>query len=282
MDISKCFNGFGRLPVSILLKRMGMGGKQLNFWSRSISRMTRSVLLLGSYSEPVAARASCAEGDPLAVAAMVSIGFMWYRLMASVGVRCTVFADDWTWQVVHTKLRIEALRLTHSFLRALRLTSDPCKCWSWSTTVQGRRAWPDINIAVMGSPRHYKLALAERELGMFLTTPVAIIWVVRLTEFRIAFLGYHVWNPCLFPFLKRRSCCSLISGLQFSMASREFISGNPTSINCGLVHHVYIDFKDTFHISGVGLACDFEVCDRPFAICYWAYIDDLAAYDAGG
>lgn len=168
LDISKCFNGFGRLPIQMLLQRLGLGKKQSAFWIKSLAGMSRTVLLLGSYSQPQVASTGCAEGDPMAVTAMVAIGFNWHSLMTSLGLRATAFADDWSWTSGNFPLHVEALKLTHEFLKALRLTSDPRKCWCWSTTASGRAAWSKVNLQVMGNPRHYKIALAERELGVFL------------------------------------------------------------------------------------------------------------------
>lgn len=99
---------------------------------------------------------------------MVSVGYAWFETMSRLGMMPSVFADDWSWHGDQPKQHLEALLATQRFLVALKFHSDPRKCWCWGTDKAARKAWDSINEQVMGLPTHYKISLAERELGVFM------------------------------------------------------------------------------------------------------------------
>ncbi len=121
---------------------------------------------MGSQSPPSLATTGLAEGDPLAVAAMIMVGFLWVKLLERLGVATSVFADDWQWFGSSVETHIAVLQETQRLLSALKLHSDPRKCWVWGTTSQARKDWSRIALAVTGNPRSYRLCFAERELGV--------------------------------------------------------------------------------------------------------------------
>ena len=168
LDISKCFNRFGRLPISLLLQKNGFDEINCAFWVNSLNRMSRSASIFECSSKPSYTTTGLAEGDPLSVCGMVLAGYGWHVLITSTGAITAVFADDWSWMAELPGVHIEAMKATQRYLKALRLVSDPAKCWCWGTTKKARLAWKSINDAVVGSPQHFSISLAERELGVFM------------------------------------------------------------------------------------------------------------------
>jgi ribonuclease HI len=168
LDISKCFNRFGRMPIALFLRKNGFDQQSCDMWISSIGRMTRSACILGSVSEPVQATTGLAEGDPLSVCGMILVGYGWHFLVSETGAVTAVFADDWSWMATEVSVHIAAMKVTQQYLLSLKLVSDPAKCWCWGTTKKARLAWAKINEAVVGSPRHFAVSIAERELGVFM------------------------------------------------------------------------------------------------------------------
>ena len=76
LDITKCFNGFGRIPSMWMMQSNGMTKAHADFWLKSMEKMSRTVFLGGSYSQPRFSTTGCAEGDPIAVCVMVQIGHL--------------------------------------------------------------------------------------------------------------------------------------------------------------------------------------------------------------
>eukprot|EP00438_Fugacium_kawagutii_P022909 Skav224171 [mRNA] locus=scaffold2007:382978:386172:+ [translate_table: standard] len=169
LDIEKCFNTFGRLPVTCLMKYHGMGLQHADTWLHSIRAMTRTASLLDSFSEPHGSSTGLAEGDPLAVCVMVLVGYTWHSLVSVVeDIWTSIFADDWQWHAESAESHIRALRITIAFLEAMKLTLDPHKSWSWGTTAKARKLWSTINLEVVGSPRHFAVTTTEKVLGVCL------------------------------------------------------------------------------------------------------------------
>eukprot|EP00438_Fugacium_kawagutii_P012851 Skav225689 [mRNA] locus=scaffold2526:48397:52710:+ [translate_table: standard] len=169
LDIEKCFNAFGRLPVSLLMQYHGMGHDHAMLWLQSLKGMSRTAVLLDSFSEPSPCTTGLAEGDPLAVCVMVLVGYTWHVLVSScVPIWTSIFADDWQWHADEPQHHIAALRQTIAFLKALKLTMDPHKSWSWGTTPKARKAWNAINLAVVGSPKYFTITRTEKVLGVCL------------------------------------------------------------------------------------------------------------------
>eukprot|EP00438_Fugacium_kawagutii_P025691 Skav203438 [mRNA] locus=scaffold1836:265307:269464:+ [translate_table: standard] len=169
LDIEKCFNGFGRVPLVELLRYHGMGTTASTAWLHSLQRMSRCAVLLDSVSEAQYASTGLAEGDPLSVCGMIAVGLTWYRLIViHADADPTVFADDWNWSASQPSQHVRALKLTIQFLQSLRLNLDPKKSWCWGTSPAARKAWLDINNEVVGSPMYFRIAHAEKVLGVFM------------------------------------------------------------------------------------------------------------------
>ena len=168
LDIAKCFNALGRLPALHLLRHGGFGPKHSQFWSLSLGKMTRTACFLDTSSCPSAATTGLPEGDPLAVCAIVMFGLLWASPLLSVGIRCSLFYDDWSWTSDRADHHILALRHTQDFLAALQLHSDPSKCWCWGSTPKARKAWEQVNLAVTGAPDTYRVSSSEKALGVLM------------------------------------------------------------------------------------------------------------------
>ena len=168
LDICKCFNGFGRLPVITALVQSGFPRDQAQMWSKSLAGMTRSLDALQSCSTLSPATTGLAEGDPLSVCGMVIIGNCWYRFTLCLGICVSIYADDWSWEGCDPQQHILAIKMTEQFLKSLKLVADPSKIWVWGATSKSRKQWEMISIQVVGHPKAYRISMAEKELGVLL------------------------------------------------------------------------------------------------------------------
>lgn len=166
LDITKCFNGFGRIPSMWMMQSNGMTKAHADFWLKSMEKMSRTVFLGGSYSQPRFSTAGCAEGDPIAVCVMVQIGHLWYRLVSLSGVSASAFADNWSWEGRTPEEHVQASLMTQRLLQALRLHSDPAKCWAWGSGPKAKKGWDEISALVFGSPGRIRTAFSEKDLGV--------------------------------------------------------------------------------------------------------------------
>lgn len=168
LDIAKCFNAVGRWPAVKLLTRAGMSQNFANMWHLSLSVMSRVVCMMDNVSDEHPASTGLPEGCPLSVCAMIQIGHGWQCILAAYGVDVSVFADDWSWFACTPEQHILAMRATAAWLKALKLHSDPAKCWVWGATPLAKKQWAKINELVVGSPTAYRLVFAEKNLGAFI------------------------------------------------------------------------------------------------------------------
>eukprot|EP00438_Fugacium_kawagutii_P017647 Skav235521 [mRNA] locus=scaffold625:1005043:1008354:+ [translate_table: standard] len=166
LDITKCFNAIGRRPTYELFLKGGMCRDHADFWFHSLGNMSRTAIILSSYSETYEASTGLPEGDPASVLGMILIGYNWSELLKMEGLRTSVFADDWTWDGESVNAHIRAMQLTDRFLRCLRLTSDPSKCWAWGATPKARKMWGQISLELTGDPKHIQITTAEKALGV--------------------------------------------------------------------------------------------------------------------
>lgn len=91
---------------------------------------------------------------------------VWGKVTKEAEVWTSIFADDWQWNADVASQHVKALRFTIYYLKALRLTLDPRKSWSWGTTPQARKAWAAINREVVGHPKHFAVSRMEKVLGV--------------------------------------------------------------------------------------------------------------------
>ena len=168
LDICKCFNAFGRLPVILAMRKCGFPESMACFWKSSLNQMSRTLMALGSFSCPEKATTGLPERDPLSVCGMAVIGFCWSHLLKCINVIVSVYADDWSWMGTHPRQHILAIRLTQDFLQSLKLHADPSKIWVWGSSPEARKQWSKISLEITGNPRSYRVATAEKELGIYL------------------------------------------------------------------------------------------------------------------
>ena len=166
LDITKCYNAFPRAPLVWLLVSQGMSSEEASLWQLSMLNMSRVVQMSDSYSTPVKASTGMAEGDPIAVCGMALVAFLWHSLLVPTGAEPSSFADNWSWIASTGQQHLAALRITHRLLLAMKLSSDPAKCWAWGTDSVSRKAWHEISVLVFGNPRAIKVVLEEKDLGV--------------------------------------------------------------------------------------------------------------------
>ena len=94
LDLLKCFNTLPRQPLLHLLQKLGTPDHIVRTWRTWLSASTRTLIV---NREPGPFRPSttgCAEGDPLSVAAIVALGYLWYVVVHAQGVQPYVLIDN--------------------------------------------------------------------------------------------------------------------------------------------------------------------------------------------
>lgn len=61
---------------------------------------------------------------------------------------------------------VQALLITQRLLKALKLHSDPAKCWAWGSSSKSRKGWEEISAFVFGSPMCIRTSISEKDLGV--------------------------------------------------------------------------------------------------------------------
>ena len=168
LDICKCFNGFGRLPVVLFMQHCGFPRRFALFWKKSLDRMSRSLFALDTFSTPVGASTGLPEGDPLSVCGMAVIGYGWAKLLECLHLIVSVYVDDWSWIGSCARQHILAIRMTQDYLKSLKLHADPSKIWVWGSSREARKQWEAISLEIAGTPNAFRVASAEKELGIYL------------------------------------------------------------------------------------------------------------------
>lgn len=215
LDITKCFNGFPRIPVMWLLRAEGFTQSDHDLWLNSMACMSRVVQLGMSCSTPHIATTGMAEGDPLAVCGMAQIANMWFRLFAKCNVAPSSFADNWSWFGNCVEDHIAALSYTHEFLKVLGLESDPQKCWAWGSSKYARNMWHEISQRVFGSPKTIQVVLEEKDLGVQMHYAAVTHLGCALDRLEAGIAKIHrLWHA---PYQIDRKCFLIQSGIYPSM-----------------------------------------------------------------
>lgn len=99
---------------------------------------------------------------------MAVIGYGWAKLLECLHLIVSVYVDDWSWIGSCARQHILAIRMTQDYLKSLKLHADPSKIWVWGSSKEARKQWEAISLEITGTPNAFRVASAEKELGIYL------------------------------------------------------------------------------------------------------------------
>ena len=132
MDLAKAFNLIPRYPAAILMNRLGVPWWCLQFWLKSLSRMSRSPVIAGSLGSPIGSTTGVPEGDVWSILAMLAISALFYFRNFSPRVSPFAYADNWAWISKTIKDNFDSWVKTLNLVSALRMIISISKSWIWT------------------------------------------------------------------------------------------------------------------------------------------------------
>ena len=94
LDLLKCFSTLPRQPLLYLLQKLGTPEHIVRTWRTWLSASTRTLIVNREPGPFCPSTTGCAEGDPLSVAAIVALGYLWYVVVHAQGVQPYVLIDN--------------------------------------------------------------------------------------------------------------------------------------------------------------------------------------------
>ena len=108
LDLVKAFNNFGRFPLSLAMRKMGIPEYITTFWIQSLARMKRFLFHKSSLSTGIPSTTGVPEGCSLSVLAMISLSTVYYYKLHAVGTFPYAYADNWSWFTSTQKAHFQA------------------------------------------------------------------------------------------------------------------------------------------------------------------------------
>ena len=133
MDLAKAFNLIPRFPAAVLMNRLGVPWWCLQFWLRSLSKMSRSPVIAGSLGMTIDSTTGVPEGDVWSILAMLAVSALFYFRNLSPCMTPFAYADNWAWLSKTIKDNFDSWVKTLNLVSALRMVISIPKSWLWST-----------------------------------------------------------------------------------------------------------------------------------------------------
>lgn len=129
LDLVKCCNLVRRIFAGDVLRLFRCPEDVINKWTASTKALIRFWELDGIVSISKPSTTGLAEGDPIAVAIMVSISAIWVFLgpPLSPSVNASAFADNWSWAATDPSLHKTFVKATKAVCAIGSLEIDPAK-----------------------------------------------------------------------------------------------------------------------------------------------------------
>ena len=144
LDLTKAFNQFPRVPVIMILQRMGVPQKFLDHWLNSLTAMEKYFDHRSWISEPMTTTTGVVEGDSLSVVGMIGIAVFWWQTIRQQGIYPMAYADNLSWYADQFYKHHQVLQNTISIFNMLRIPIDWNKTWVWGTTRADYRSWEQL------------------------------------------------------------------------------------------------------------------------------------------
>ena len=141
LDLTKAFNQFPRVPVTMILEHMGVPRQYLAAWTNSLASMEKHFDHRNWISEPLRSTTGVVEGDSLSVVGMIGIAACWWNTVSTPGIHPMAYADNLSWYADNFYLHRQVLQNTIDLFSKLRIPIDWNKTWVWGTSKADYRSW---------------------------------------------------------------------------------------------------------------------------------------------
>ena len=165
LDLVKAFNNFGRFPLSLAMRKMGIPEYITTFWIKSLARMKRYLYHKSSLSEGIPSTTGVPEGCSLSVLAMLALSTVYYFKLQVVGTFPYAYADNWSWFTTTQKAHFQAYILMLNLVHSLKLQIDFKKSWHWATTKSFRDGCDNFKFLFPNETGKVTIRTCVKDLG---------------------------------------------------------------------------------------------------------------------
>ena len=165
MDLAKAFNLIPRFPAAILMNRLGLPWWCLQFWLRSLSKMSRSPIICGTMGTCIDSTTGVPEGDVWSILAMLAISALFYFRNLSPRITPFAYADNWAWLTKTTKDNFDAWIKTLNMVAALRMIVSVSKSWIWVTNSKWIELLKCVNLLFPSQSESIPVLEHAKDLG---------------------------------------------------------------------------------------------------------------------
>ena len=179
LDLEKAFNTFPRLPIAILLTRLGIKLADVTWWFTSLGRLERRPKIQGVTGAPIKSTTGVPEGDALSVISMIALSVLFHAKTKASGTLPACYADNWGWMSTNVRAYRRAMVQCLNLTQSIQATIDFKKSWAWSAKhnekdllkhIENLFPWRDKRIEIrvhakeLGTAMHYSTKLSLEDV----------------------------------------------------------------------------------------------------------------------
>lgn len=139
LDLVKAFNTFPRLPLGIILRRMGVPAWICDFWIKSLQVLVRHPQHNSSLGPPTPSTTGVPEEDGMSVIAMLCLSTYFFVKISNQQTFPYSYADNLSFFTPETIAFYIAFQKILAITSSLRISIDFNKSWIWATSKNLRK-----------------------------------------------------------------------------------------------------------------------------------------------
>ena len=168
LDLTKAFNQFPRVPVKMLLIRMGLPDHIALSWLNSLNNLHRHFDHRGWASQGITSTTGVPEGDGMSILCMLAIAQLWAKIVAHPELQLMAYADNLSWSSNSFEVHAQTLGLTIDYFGMLHIPIDWSKTWVWCTNPADNLQWKQISQQLL--PEGCELCIQSEAMDLGVST----------------------------------------------------------------------------------------------------------------
>ena len=165
LDLVKAFNCIPRAPLRELFVRIGFDSNVIDYWFKSLAKLTRFPQCMGSLGTPMRSTSGIPEGDSCSVLGMVVLSIFYYHRIKTEHLNPYTYADNWSWLTSCEKDHFVALVKVMNLVQSLKMEIDFTKSWAWGVTRHFRKAIQNCNLLFPNGQINIDTLTTVKDLG---------------------------------------------------------------------------------------------------------------------
>ena len=165
LDLIKAFNLIPRRVIVIILKRLRVPTKVIQWWIKSLSRIERIPQVGQVVGPTIKATTGVPEGDGLSVMVMGALSLCFYYKIQSPRLLPFTYADNWTYMAKEEKAYYEAFQHTLNLVTAMEMKIDYNKSWTFATHKQHKHVHEALALRLPSTQTRIPVKTNAKELG---------------------------------------------------------------------------------------------------------------------